>query len=141
VADSSIADVMLRLLCVSAYNAWSLSMCGPSAVAKGAFEFMGKPVVGQIVMETSTIWTPGRDAHRIGRLLRIETRPTHTNEEWLALGETDVDDINSCTYWVIDPLYSPWTEYHWHNASFISVPERLLTSLRGDLFRSRTETK
>jgi hypothetical protein len=103
---------LLRLACAGVYNLWVNSLIGnPPPCVRDANENMRRVEVGRVVMERSTIWRPESDEARLGRLLRIETRP--------------LGDITEQVF-VIEPLMRPGTEFTWSNADFIAVPDGFL---------------
>jgi hypothetical protein len=134
---------LLRLLCVNAYNLYCETIVGLSPFLKKVNERIKEPVIGDIVMETSTIWTPERDEHRIGRFLRIEHRPMRTEAEWRAewAPREPEGEIPTDPHTIIEPLVRPGTEYSWYNASFILVPAGIATGRHDEPTFSRRRTK
>ena len=107
------ASEVLALLCINTYNLYVSTLVGnPCLSTKTLGELIKNPQVGDLVMETSTIYDRARDEHRFGNLLRIEMRPWRESE-----GPDDVPPLHP--FYVIESLAGG--EYTWENASFIRV--------------------
>lgn len=105
---------VLELLAVSANIAWTNTLCGRQSPAQDYyFEQMKSPVVGDLVLETSSIGNA--DAiDRLGRLLSITREPM---KNW----DPDDDDPPLETIWTIETFDG--RKFAWSNADFIVVPE------------------
>jgi hypothetical protein len=133
----------LRLIAINAYGAYRNTLVGNVAPAvKRQFARTSNPVVGDTVLEVSTIWkwakysdeAPAEQYPGIGVLLRIAAEPCITQEqldEMHSLGdyfkhaEETLSDVPKETVYYIEPLDGSVPEYRWTNARFI----RVLTSL------------
>lgn len=112
---------MPRLFFVTAYNLYLMTLVGnPAPVVEATGKWMRDPRLGDLVMETSTIWNAERDAERFGRLVRVSLDPVWTPEEWAASGEDASTPIPTHRVWYV--ALPDGREYRWHNASFIAIP-------------------
>jgi len=118
------ADEILTLLCVNAYLVYRETLIGPSVPnIERLQDELRNPRVGDLVMETSTIYDRKRDLERIGVLLVDEWRPMYTPEQAMECGFVDGEKIPNERVFVIQPLGGG--EYTWTNASFIKVKRDL----------------
>lgn len=113
---------LLRLVAINAYAAYMNTLVGNPAPA---VEKQGKrtqdPQVGDVVLETSTVWrvsrhvedTPG-EFHGLGVLLRRVREPCPRAED-------EEDDGATEEVFYIRPLDGSVPECRWTNASFIRV--------------------
>jgi hypothetical protein len=136
----------LRLLAINAYTVYLMSISASARDAapkwRGMFDRLRNPVVGDIVLETSTIWQWARHAVEAGRaqyphigvLLRVADEPVVSSDALVEMhragdyfirqGET-VDEIPKERVFYIEPLDGSVPEYRWTNANFIAVPRSL----------------
>lgn len=106
---------LVELLAVSAYVAWSNVLSGSNSPQQDSyFKKMQSPVVGDLVLETTSI---GRmDAiDRVGRLLSVQ-RESMKIDDWPEDEETPTEKT-----WTIETFDD--REFTWRNASFIIIPE------------------
>lgn len=130
--DAEMVHPLARMLIFSAYNLYSLTICGnPSPQNQAVGRYMRRePMMGQLVMEISTIGMRDRDVNRLGRLLST------TREEVVHRG----DDPAQQAAWRDEflqggepvPTEKVWyivtpdgRLFRWWNADFICVPEEL----------------
>jgi hypothetical protein len=120
---------MERLLEVSAYRLYLSCLGNTAPDARVLYGRMINPQVGDVVMEISTIHHDGqrpryesRTGDRIGTLMRIESEPMHTPEQWAEGGYGD-EPIPTERAWYLRLLDG--REYRWVNASFIALPSDL----------------
>jgi hypothetical protein len=127
----------LRLLAINVYTQWGNLLMGSAPPRiQAAYERMKNPQVGDVVLETSTMWQNARNADgegqfpNIGTLLRVAQEPIMSAEDfakmhadgdyWERADET-LDDIPKERVYYIAPLDGSVPEYRWTNASFIRV--------------------
>lgn len=73
---------LLTLLIASAYATWSSALIGGPEIAHKRFEFLKNPKVGDLVMETSSLFQKSMDTYRIGWLVSDQMEPYGTDEWW-----------------------------------------------------------
>jgi hypothetical protein len=116
----SAAD-LLRLLEVSAYNLYLATLVGhPAPSVEQTGRRMRTPQIGDVVLETSTIWRDDRLGARLGKLVRTAMEPVWTADEWREAGEDENTPIPTQRVWYLE--LPDGREYRWHNASFIAIP-------------------
>lgn len=121
---SDMEKKLLALVCINAYEVYLSTLHGCDARSRTDLrDFCKNPVPGDLVIETSTIWTRERDEHRFGKLLRKEWRQMYTAEEWAALDAEPNEPIPTELVWVIETLVG--SEYTWTNADFIRVADEM----------------
>lgn len=123
VRDRARESRLFRLLAINAYAAYSNTIVGNPAPA---IEWQGQrtcePQVGDVVLETSTVWrwarysdeAPSDQYPGIGVLIRVVREP-------IPIAEGETDDGATETVHYIRPLDGTVPEYRWTNASFIRV--------------------
>lgn len=130
---------LLRMVAINAYAAWTNTLVGnPAPAVKEQFERTTNPQPGDVVLETSTVWTwakhsdeaPRDQYPALGVLLRVVQEPIVTAEQlsklhaegdhYVRAGET-LDEIPKERVTYIRPLDGSVPEYRWTNASFIRV--------------------
>jgi hypothetical protein len=117
----------LRLAEIAVYGLYGRTLVGnPAPRTADIGERMRDFRVGDLVLETSTIYHEDRLGERLGRLLRIAEEPVYTADQWAANGGGD-EPIPTHTVWYL--RLPDGREYGWYNASFIAVPERPFFSL------------
>ena len=113
---------LMRLAEVTAYNHYLACLVGnPAPRVEAALKRMTAPHVGDLVLEISTIYLPGRTGTRMGRLARIAEEPMYAPEEW---DEGD-GPIPTERVWYVE--LPDGREFRWVNANFIAV----LTDITG----------
>ena len=105
-------DLATVLRC-SAYSAYSLTLSG--GAQRGAFEWFKKVGIGDMVLETSTMFQRSRDRHGIGWLVKKTREPFPG--DW---GDEE-PPLEDC--WYIECLDG--VIYRWTNADFVRVPEEV----------------
>ena len=133
---------LLQLVAINAYAAYSnVLMAATAPRGKEIFERTSHPEVGDVVLETSTIWKAARHAEdtpkqfpNLGVLLRVVDEPIMTQDAldkmhadgdyYERAGET-LADIPKERVWYLQPLDGSVPEYRWTNASFIRVSTSL----------------
>ena len=123
-----------RLLAVAGYQAYNNSLVGSPAPAVAAYGCrVRNPQIGDLVVETSTIWMDDWNPAALGWLLDDLYEPVETEEEheamlaggdyWKVEGES-YDAVPSERIYYIDPLDpdAP-SPFRWHDADFISLPQ------------------
>jgi hypothetical protein len=111
---------MQRLLEITAYNLYMATLVGnPAPRVKQLYDRITKPQVGDMVLETSTIWMEDRNGTRMGKLLRVVREPMYTDEEWSEMREP----IPLDTFWYIE--LPDGSEFRWYNCGFIAIPPRI----------------
>ncbi len=116
---------LLRMVAINAYVAWSNTLIGNAPPAIHAqFERMKDPQVGDVVLETSTIWKASRYTNDtpsqfpgLGVLLRTADEPYPIDPDEYA----DDEPVPTEKVWYVRPLDGSVPEYRWTNASFIRV--------------------
>lgn len=113
-------DYLLELIASSAYSAYVNTLSGRNSPAQDAYyKRMSKPVVGDLVLETSSLAIFIRDGesliNHIGKLksIKSEPYPDWEDEEGECIPERDV--------WTIETLDG--RIFTWENCDFIVVPE------------------
>lgn len=113
-------DDIIGLLAANVQAAYVSNLRGgEEGIARHAW--FSSPKLGDLVMETSTIWMPSRDPHRFGYLVSNEYEPRHTDEEWERIKD-DYDGVRPTERAYRIKLLTDGSEYCWVNASFIRVP-------------------
>jgi hypothetical protein len=117
---------MLRLIAINAYAAYSNSIMAAHAPrGREIFDRVRQPIVGDLVVETSTIWKWARNEDEapmpdgcpfLGILMKIAYEPYPRVEGDL---EPEPDAREIVHY--IKPLDGHRDEVRWTNASFIKV--------------------
>lgn len=116
-------NATMRLLEINAYACQGATLVGnPAPAVKKLGDRMRSVRVGDMVMETSTIWHEDRVGTRIGRLLRVADEPVYTAQAWAENGGGDEPIPLEDVYYIGLP---DGTEYRWRNASFIAIPDKL----------------
>lgn len=116
---------LLRLVAINAYVAYSNTLVGNAAPAIHAQFLRTKdPQVGDVVLETSTVWQKSRHVEetptqfpQLGVLLRVAQEPYPYEPGDYEDGEP----IPTEKVWYIRPLDGSVPEYRWTNAIFIRV--------------------
>lgn len=104
-----------RLIETLAYNLYLATLVGdPAPRVKRLYDRVRAPIVGDLVLEVSTIHDEARVGTRLGRLVRIAQEPVGTAEEW---GD---EPIPNEPVWYLE--LTDGRGYGWKNASFIAVP-------------------
>lgn len=115
---------------VAGYTAWSNCLVGNQAPAtKAYFDRAGSPRVGDLVVETSSLW----DRMRGGREPEVCVGVLVAHEIETVAYETDPDDPydEPGTYeedaWYVKVLARPddIPPFRWTNASFVAIPRNL----------------
>lgn len=114
-----------RLVETLAYNLYLSTLVGdPAPRIKQLGDRISRPVVGDMVLEVSTIHDETRVGTRLGRLVREALEPMYTPEGWYAEGNAGPDEpIPRERVQYIE--LSDGREYRWHNARFITVPTEI----------------
>ena len=127
---------LYRLLAVAGYQAYMNSLVGNPAPRVDAYnKRIRHPDVGDLVVETSTIWFDDWNTAAIGWLRGIAHEPVQTEEEHAAmLAEGDYWENAEESYeavplekvWYVEPLDpdAP-SPFRWHNADFVALPTDL----------------
>ena len=103
----------LELLAAAAYVAWNNVLSGCNSPDQNHYyERMGSPVVGDLVLETTSF--RGSASDRIGRLKSITREPY---PDW---GDED-EPAQTREIWLIETLDG--REFRWENCKFIAIPE------------------
>lgn len=111
-----------RLIEVLAYSSWLNTLTGnPAPRIKELHDRMSSPQVGDLVLETSTIYFEDRVGTRLGKLTRIALEPMYAPEDWNE--QEEGRPIPTEKIWYIE--LPDGREYRWNNASFIAVPTDL----------------
>lgn len=111
---------LIRLLCASAYAAYSSSISGRSQWLHDRFEWFKNPQPGDLVMEISSAFMNDGE-NRIGYLIRVGMEPMFTDEKWEEDKEDWENDRPQEKIWRIR-LLANGEECRWENADFIRVP-------------------
>lgn len=125
-----------RLLAIAGFQAYNNSLVGnPAPSVRAYFHRAHNPEVGDLVVETSTIWMKKWNPAALGWLLEDTREPVQTDEEHDAmLAEGDYwkesaeghDAIPTERIFYIDVLDPEVpSPFRWHNASFIMIPANL----------------
>jgi hypothetical protein len=114
-------EEMLRLVASSAYTAYVNTLSGKNSPAQDFYyKRMSKPVVGDLVVETSSLCFYIRNCksliNHIGRLESIKSEPY---PDWEAEEGEDIPERN---IWVIRTLDN--RQFEWENCSFVAIPEQ-----------------
>jgi hypothetical protein len=113
---------LVELLEKTAYNLYLAALLNPCDEAHTSlFRRMKDPQPGDVVVEWSTLGFKRGDGTRCGVLLRKERGPTHTLEDWKAMGGGD-EEIPTQLVWVIRLDFDDGREFRWSNAAFIAIP-------------------
>lgn len=116
---------LFRLLAVNAYHAYSHTLVGNAAPkVQAAYERMTHPMPGDVVLETSTIWTwakhvdeePMKQCPYLGVLLRTAREPYPRDPE-----EQSEEVVATELVYYIRPIDGSVPEYRWTNANFIAL--------------------
>lgn len=111
-----------RLLYASAYRLFtSTYFAGDASVNNTLIKTLTHPRVGDLVMETSTLFDAGRDEERMGRLVHATWEPVYTHEAWRAAGGVEGEPIPKER--IVYIQLADGREYRWRNAVFIRVLE------------------
>ena len=118
----------LRLIEVLAYELYCATLVGhqPPAISE-LFRRMNSPQVGDLVLETSSILARDRDGYRLGKLIRVNYELVMSREEWVASGESELDQIPRHRVWTLE--LPNGEEVDWENATFIAVPTERIPHL------------
>lgn len=115
---------LMRLLEVTAYNHYLACLVGnPAPRVAAMYQHLTSPQVGDMVLETSTIYDESRVGMRFGRLVRVASEPMYTPEEWADGGSGPDEPIPHERVWYIE--LADGREFRWVNASFIAVPTEI----------------
>ena len=116
------SGALVRLLETTAYNLYLAALLNPRDDAHVSLHRrMHDPQPGDVVVERSTLGFKRGDGTRCGVLLRKERVPTHTPDEWKAMGGGD-EEIPTQLAWVIRLDFDDGREFRWTNADFIAIP-------------------
>ena len=102
---------MATVLRCAAYTAYTLTLNGHAPY--GAFEWFKKVDIGQLVIETSTMFSRDRDRYGVGWLVKKTSEPLP--------GDFGDEEPPLETCWYIECLDG--VVYRWTNADFVRVPE------------------
>lgn len=111
-------EQVAELLAISAYIAWTNTLCsGRPPNVQMYYERMGKPNVGDLVVETTTSKRGVSALDRVGRLISVREE-TKEVEGW----DISVDGPYP-TYLVYTIETLDGREFGWTNCNFVVIPE------------------
>lgn len=119
---------LLQFLIASAYATWCSSLIGGPEISHKRFEFLKNPRVGDLVMETSSLFMRGNDAHRIGWLVSDQMEP-YGDDAWWEQNKAEYADQPRPTerVYTIKRLIGGEL-FGWRNANMI----RVVTKISGE---------
>lgn len=116
-----------RLLEITAYNAYTVSITGLSGNLRALNGRMREPKPGDWVVEMSTIYYEDRNGTRFGTLVRVADEPVYPEEQRAELGFGPDEPMPTERVWYVRLLDG--REFRWTNASFLAVPAEFVSSL------------
>ena len=121
-----LVEKSLHIAACSAYAAYRNTLSGTSSPSQQYYyERMSNPVIGDLVLETSSLTMNDiRPIDRIGYLKSVLMTPYPIPEYWdeTTDGSWEENGLDSRDVWTIQTLDD--REYTWENCRFIVVPEK-----------------
>jgi hypothetical protein len=117
-------EELIKLLIASAYSNWSSQLISGPEATHQRFFFLKQPHVGDLVMETSTMFLSDRDQYRIGHLISDEMEP-YGDDAWWEANKEDYEDKRPMERVYTIKCLLTGAPFRWTNASIIRVVENI----------------
>lgn len=115
-------EEILKLLIASAYCNWSSQLISGPEATHQRFQFLKNPRVGDLVMETTTMFMPDRDQYRIGHLVSDQMEP-YGDDDWWEQNKEDYEGKRPTERVYVIKCLLTGKPFRWTNASMIRVVE------------------
>ena len=119
---------LLRLIEVANHNLYVCALSCVTPRQTALYREMGNPMIGDLVMESTTVYMPNRDPQEcIGTLVATGMAPYFaTREEAAAAGRYEDEPIPERLVWDIRLDFDGGRMFRWENADFIKIKRELV---------------